>query len=494
MQPSGISACFPFAGSYAPASAHGAWMAREAGDRGRRFAYTERHVQAVWYDPQWRPSVLMSSQGERIEVESPGRWNIEAGPDFIGATLRVGPDLRRITGDVEVHVFPSDWLHHGHADDPRYRQVCLHLTYFDGALADSALPPGALQAALQPALKVMPGFAFEHIDVSAYPYGGRADVPPCRRVLAEWPIAQRERLLEAAGHERMRRKAERFAEAIRERGQEQALYEACLVALGYQHNKRPFQELAARLPLERLRAAAHGDVERAYALLAGVSGLLPSDIHAGWDDETRRQVRVWWDIWWKERHRMPAPMAASGWRRHGIRPLNHPLRRLATAAVIGSTLNDAGQWLSAWLDGSPGGLLERVGATLQARGMPYWEHRGSLGGVRHENAQALVGAERLDIIALNVVVPFAAAAGREPADVRSVMSCLKPEKMNQVMREAAFYLFGPDAPASLCRGSLRRQGLIQIFQDYCLHDRSWCGQCAFPGALAELSRVWPAGR
>jgi len=78
MQPSGISACFPFAGSYAPASAHGAWMAREAGDRGRRFAYTERHVQAVWYDPQWRPSVLMSSQGERIEVESPGRWNIEA--------------------------------------------------------------------------------------------------------------------------------------------------------------------------------------------------------------------------------------------------------------------------------------------------------------------------------------------------------------------------------------------------------------------------------
>ena len=54
------------------------------------FPFSERHVQAAWYDPEFRPAHLITTTGEPLTVEQPGRWNLEAGPDFLGAVLRVG--------------------------------------------------------------------------------------------------------------------------------------------------------------------------------------------------------------------------------------------------------------------------------------------------------------------------------------------------------------------------------------------------------------------
>ena len=82
------------------AGIHG--LIRERGASGRAFGYTERHLHSVWYDETWRPREFVTSDGETVRVEYPGRWNLEAGPDFIGATLVIGPNERRITGDVEI--------------------------------------------------------------------------------------------------------------------------------------------------------------------------------------------------------------------------------------------------------------------------------------------------------------------------------------------------------------------------------------------------------
>ena len=98
--------------------------------------FTERHLQCVWADDRLRPPNLATAAGERIEVEHPGEWNTGPGPDFLKAALRVGPDMRRITGDVEIHIRPADWQRHRHAEDPRYRRVCAHVTYYPGTLPD----------------------------------------------------------------------------------------------------------------------------------------------------------------------------------------------------------------------------------------------------------------------------------------------------------------------------------------------------------------------
>ena len=102
--------------------------------------WTERHLQCVWYNASLRPDALATDDGEPVEVESCGRWNLEAGPDFLDAVLLVGTERRRLVGDVEVHIRPSGWTQHRHNADPRYANVIAHVTYFPGPRA-ADLPP-----------------------------------------------------------------------------------------------------------------------------------------------------------------------------------------------------------------------------------------------------------------------------------------------------------------------------------------------------------------
>ncbi len=131
------------------------------------FDYTERHVKCVWFAPEFRPVELRTLRGEPVIVEKPGRWNLEKGPDFLGAVLLVGRERRRISGDIEIHVQSADWLRHGHASDPAYARVIAHVTYFPGLLPPSSLPPGAVQISLEDGLFRNPYFSFESVDVSA---------------------------------------------------------------------------------------------------------------------------------------------------------------------------------------------------------------------------------------------------------------------------------------------------------------------------------------
>ena len=210
---------------------------------------TERHVQAIWYDGTLRPSSLHTTQGEPVEVLDPGEWNREAGPDFRHAAIKVGDRL--MNGDVEIHLRPSDWRAHGHAQNPAYADVIAHVTWFGDASADHAratLPPACVSICLGDALRNCPVFSPLEIDLAAYPYARLPTTQrPCAaRFAGDWVAA--EALLREAGRRRLTLKAQHMAARFRETGRVQALYEALFAALGYKHNTFPFREVAQALP------------------------------------------------------------------------------------------------------------------------------------------------------------------------------------------------------------------------------------------------------
>ena len=110
----------------------------------------------------------------------------------------------------------------------------------------------------------------------------------------------------------------------------------------------------------------------------------------------------------------------------------------------------------------------------------YWGRRLSFSGSRQKQPAALLGGTRIDAILNNVLIPLLAAQGIPPA---RWLDHLPPEADNAIVRQTAISLFGPDVPPSLCRDGLRQQGLIQIFHDFCLNDRSRCAECGLPGML-----------
>jgi hypothetical protein len=417
-----------------------------AENSGRYFPYTERHLLALWFDDRLRPAELKTSRGEPVTVVNPGRWNLEAGPDFSGAVLLIGREQRRVAGDAEIHIFPSDWKNHGHHIDPRYSNVHFHITWFPGSTDKSLFPSGTIHISCCDRCTA----DLESIDLSAYPHAEP-------RANAEFPMLGKNpdeifQILENAGQERLRQKTLHMAWLIQRCGEAQAVYEETAAALGYKYNKAPFRKLAQKLPLEAL-AQYRDDWESIYAVLLGLSGLLPRQPGIRWPEASRKELRTLWDCWWREQHKWEEilPLDKKEWRLAGVRPLNHPVRRLAALA----------QWIAADIFQTVKTNCVDVQTFLRSSENCFWStHTGWSG--KKKRAE-LLGKGRAQAIFLNVMVPYRLAKGDA-----EVLKNLPAEPMNSIIRETAYTLFGPDHSPTLYRTALARQGLIQIFNDFIL--------------------------
>jgi hypothetical protein len=84
----------------------------------------------IWNNRLLKTGVWQTQTGERIWMESPGQQNPDAGPDFLGARLRIGN--LRWTGAVEMSWHAMDWYRHRRQLDPTYNQVILHVVWEGG--------------------------------------------------------------------------------------------------------------------------------------------------------------------------------------------------------------------------------------------------------------------------------------------------------------------------------------------------------------------------
>ncbi len=310
---------------------------------------TEKHVQAIWYDREMRPARLDTIDGIPVRVVDPGEWNLVEGPDFLGAVLEIGEERRRVTGDVEIHLRPSDWTNHHHGDDPAYRNVVLHVTWYCG-MVPSTLPKGAMSIAIGNEVAGETGFSPECIDLAAYPFSRiTAKPPPCRELVGSSPERAHE-VLRRAGERRLRAKAQRIAALLAERPNErmQILYEEIMGALGYRRNSKAFRSVARMIPL-RVMTAEPENVE--YALLTASEFI--------------------------------------EWDRRGTRPGNSPEKRLRAAAAFFTARS-----LAPLLEINEFSKAEmRLVSAFLAK-------------------DSLMGAKRAAATIANVIVPFAMAEGR----------------------------------------------------------------------------------
>ena len=399
---------------------------------------TERHVQALWYDAALRPSNLRTWTGAPVKVVDPGAWNLESGPDFRCAVIEVGRERTRLSGDVEVHLRPSDWTAHRHAADPAYAGVVAHVTWSGGPPPSgvAGLPRGCVSICIGDALLVRPGFSPYEIDLGAYPYARLPSGPrPCELALGGRTYLALP-YIRSAGARRIWFKARRMKSLLVCRGsREQVFYEEMLAALGYKHNSFPFRAVAAAVPWRELPR----DPELAFSSLKAAAGLCAAGSRA--------------------------------WKLSGVRPLNSPERRLASAAALFARGPD----LLAKLDACD--LSTRPGA------------KAAMDELRFSAAPAPpIGAGRAAAMVANVLVPLAIAEGR----LRAFPESLPPEDVSAPMRLAAFRLLGRDHNPALYSGDgVMLQGLVQIHREFCLRTHPGCRDCSFAAMLSAAQRQAP---
>jgi hypothetical protein len=229
--------------------------------------------------------------------------------------------------------------------------------------------------------------------------------------------------------------------------------------------------------------------------LLGLSGLLPAEVsRAG--SAVDRYVRRVWDQWWREREAFEDCLLPRGaWHLHGLRPANHPQRRLALAA---HWLTDEGlvakleRWCAS--EFKPALLADSLLETLQVPRDDFWSWHWTFRSARLAAPHPLLGGTRATDLAVNVVLPWlwarAAEGGNEAvrASLAARYFAWPAAEDNAVLRLARQRLLG-GAPARVLRGAAAQQGLLQIVRDFCDHSNAVCDACGFPNVVRE----WQAG-
>lgn len=432
---------------------------------------SELELQSLWFAGAFGRE-FSSSDGESVRVIDFGEWNNGPGPDFMNCVIEIGGQIRR--GDVELDPHARDWERHGHGANADYLRVILHVylsapmeRYFTRTRDHQNVPQVELS------LSMLDQDAKPNLSFAA------ARLGRCAQPLKDMTDGQVASMLEAAAQHRLERKSRRLHRSMMAQGKAQAVFQALAQALGYRRNQQPFLLLAQRLPLSRMKPLA---AEAREALLFGVSGFMGSVRYEDTLPETRGYLRQLWEHWWQQRDdcsRWLAEDQRPQWNLATTRPGNHPQRRLGALAAIldkwenvSSPLLDASRWSQvAWKH------------TLQGLHHAFWSRHYTLLAEPARRPIALIGETRVHEILANVVYPILVPERtRLWAEYLELPALLE----NQKVTRAALRLFGESPRRTLFQRYLHhQQGLLQIYEDFCLEAASGCEDCPFPERLRE---------
>ena len=334
------------------------------------FVFPERLLQQIWLRGDFNACGLRLRDGRALRIIRRGRWNRLPGPDFFDAEFRVGEGAVTETwrGDVELHLRAGDWDQHGHAADPAYDRVVLHVVLFP-APREWSVGAGGRRI---PILELLP---LLEKDLEAYAEEAAVEE------LAGRPYSQLRAALagtppEALAGEVERHAARRWANKValaRRRieaaGWEQACHQSALEVLGYARNRAPMLAVAERWPLEAWRG-----------------GIVSAE--SAWQGEE------------------------SAWLRAGVRPANQPRVRLSQyAAWIKALPNwpkrlaELGAELARATEHDAGSARPGLGLRARRRraGLGAWRKR-----LAKEVAAECVGGTRFDTMVCDAWLPLLA--------------------------------------------------------------------------------------
>jgi len=428
----------------------------------------ELELQALWFSGAFGRD-FRTTAGQKVRIVQFGEWNRSSGPDFIHAAVDLAGEVH--SGPLELDPESSAWEAHGHAANPAFRNVVLHVVFHADArrsfirtcehreVPQVVITDMQLSDALSRPLREV-----------AIAHPGRCFAP--LKCLSPAAITS---LLNEAALYRSNLKAARWLKTADAHGRDAALFHATAETLGYRGNALAMRLLAQRAPLALLREEGAA----AEAVLYGTAGWLAPDLHELAPADTREYLRDLWDRWWKSRARFEVTGTRTiPWKTHGQRPANHPHRRVgALAALIHSWPQYRRLALARPFAVKP--LVD----FLHALDHDFWATRHTLTSTAAARRVAVFGRSHALELVANHLAPLALLEGG--MSFHSYQK-LRNSAPNDKVKRCALRLFGSLKNAQpWTRRVCHQQALLQVYQDFCLEDCSDCHACPFPEQLMQ---------
>jgi len=274
----------------------------------------------IWQHQFFNKTQLITVDGQSLTVVKPGYRNLNNGPDFKEAHIRLN-DLDWY-GDVEMHVRSSDWFKHKHQGDVHFDSVMLHVVLIDDRPVITSdgmnLPTLEVKGVYKPKVYHRYMSLLEHV--------GKI---PCEDQLQTIPVLHRIVMAERVLIERLKRKSAHIFELLKETNGnwQEVTFLKMSEALGFKVNTNAMLELAKNVGYKRLLKGQ--TLHQKSAILIGSAGFLTNNLK---DDYLVRLKKEY--SFQKSRLKLAGELPIQLWKFSPLRPFNYPTQRIAQLAAL----------------------------------------------------------------------------------------------------------------------------------------------------------------
>lgn len=276
---------------------------------------TEQLLQFIWQFRYYDLQQLQTTQNEPLQIIHTGHLNINQGPDFLNAKIKVGDTL--LAGSIELHIKSTDWLAHKHSGDENYKNVILHVVWEANKQINLPFPELELQNRVSSLL--LNKYA-RLMDYQSF--------IPCQNHLSDIPEISISAWKDRAAAERLMQKSVYIQTLLEQNNNhwEETFWWMLARNFGLPQNADAFEAVAKSLPITIL-AKHKNQLIQTEALLLGQAGLLNNIFSETYPQMLKKEY-----AFLKKKYQLQPVEVPVNFLR--MRPANFPTVRLAQLAAL----------------------------------------------------------------------------------------------------------------------------------------------------------------